>query len=309
MTHADAPSGRASRLGTSVATNLLARSIVTFYRLWHGRWHIKGAGYVLRKSSNFLADLQHYPLDVKGVGTVRVDFRDYSGLLWLQHLLGDKLEAFDIEEGLFQAIARTLKDDQVFWDVGANAGMISAFVATSSPRAQVFAFEPNPAIFQSLQSLFRDYPRVSTFPFALSDADGEVVLTIPRGKSVGASIEGIEYVLKTGSLTADDVEQVRVHAYSGDSLLDSDRRLLPPDVVKIDVEGHEAAVLSGLTQTVARYRPVIFFEHLYLADDQVARLVPDGYSIRSVDNTSGEFSPAFDRSVGHNSVLLPAGHP
>lgn len=236
-----------------------------------------------------------------------VDFRDYSGMLWLQHLLGEKLAAFDIEDGLFQAIARTLKDEQVFWDVGANVGTISAFVASSLPRTKVFAFEPNPDIFKSIDTLFIDYPRVRVFPFALSDADSEVALTIPRGKSVGASIEGIDYVLKTGSLTESDVYQVQVHAFSGDSLLESNGNLLPPNVIKIDVEGHEPAVLNGLSKTVAKYRPVIFFEHLYLSDDEVAKLVPQGYAIRSVDNATGEFSSTFDRSVGHNSVLLPVG--
>ena len=293
--------------GDAARPSPLAVLIVEFYRWWHGRLHLKGAGYVLRKSSTFVAGLQHYPLEVKGVGSVHVDFRDYSGVLWLQHLLGEKLAAFDIEKGLFQAIARALKDEQVFWDVGANLGTISAFIVTSMPRVKVFAFEPNPDIFKSLDTLFIDSAGVRVFPFALSDTDGQVALTIPKGKSVGASIEGIDYVLKTGSLTANDVVQVQVQAFSGDSLLESNRDLLPPHVVKIDVEGHEPAVLNGFARTVAKYRPVIFFEHLYLSDNEVAKLVPQGYVIRSVDDTTGEFSPGFDRSVGHNSVLIPNG--
>ena len=58
-------------------------------------------------------------------------------------------------------------------------------------------------------------------------------------------------------------------------------------------------------KTISRCRPVIIFEHLYLPDADVTSLTPHGYSIRSIDNASGELTTAFDRSVGHNSVLLP----
>lgn len=288
---------------------LVALGMVTFYRFWHGRCHLPGAGYLLRKCSRFLPSLQRYPLEIKGVGTVPVDFRDHAGFLWLQHLLGDKLAAFDIEEGLFRVLTRLLKPQDVFWDVGANLGTVSAYVATSFPHVQTFAFEPNPEIFRSLNALFTRHPRVKVYPFALSNEDADVVMTIPKGKSVGGSIEGIDYVLRTSNLTQQDVEQAKVQAFKGDSLVAKAPNLSAPNVIKIDVEGHEASVIEGLKETVARYRPAIIFEHLYLSDADVSKLIPHGYSIRSVDNTSGELTAAFDRSVGHNSVLMPVGNP
>ncbi len=35
-------------------------------------------------------------------------------------------------------------------------------------------------------------------------------------------------------------------------------RLSPPDVIKVDVEGSEGAVLRGLTETLRRHRPWLF---------------------------------------------------
>ena len=252
-----------------------------------------------------MTDLHHYPLEVDRVGTVIVDFRDHSGLLWLQHLIGDELAAYDIERGLFRALSRFLREDHVFWDVGANAGTVSAYVAKTFPKVKIFAFEPNPSIFSSLATLFSKVERVRVYPFALSHEDTTVMLTIPKGKSVGGSIEGIEYVLKTSSLTEEDVEQVTVKAFKGDSLLRSEASLLPPHVIKLDVEGHEPSALAGFAEIIRQHHPVIFFEHLYLSDPDVAKVVPEGYSIHSVDNITGELTPAFDRSVGHNSVLVP----
>jgi FkbM family methyltransferase len=198
-----------------------------------------------------------------------------------------------------------MKEGDVVWDVGANIGMVTAAVAREFPQSSIFSFEPNPFLCQSLQALFCNAPHVTVLPFALSDADADVQLLIPRGKSVGASIRGVEYLVETANLKPSDLVQRPVTAVRGDSLLRREPAILPPKIVKIDVEGHEAAVIAGLTDTISRFRPTIFFEHLYLSDQEIARLVPSSYSLRSVSDSSGALTSSFDRSVGHNSVLLP----
>jgi len=299
------PSQTLREVTQPASAGLLSHSIVNFYRFWHGRCGLPGARLLLKKSSQFLGGLQHYPLKIAGIGTVPVDFRDYSGLLWLQHLMGDRLASTDIEGGLFAAIGRFLKDGDVFWDVGANVGTVSVHVVNNFPNARVFAFEPNPHIFNSLNTLFKGHPRVKPFACALSDHSAQVTMTIPKGKSVGGSIEGLDYVLKSSNRTREEMDQVSVEAISADELLARDSALLPPKVIKIDVEGHESAVLRGMAQTIAKHRPVLFFEHLYLSDAEVAGLVPSGYAIHSVNNESGGLSPGFERNAGHNSVLVP----
>jgi hypothetical protein len=39
------------------------------------------------------------------------------------------------------------------------------------------------------------------------------------------------------------------------------RNALSPDIVKIDVEGHESAVIEGAVQTLATHRPTVFMEY------------------------------------------------
>ncbi len=286
----------------------LAESIITFYRFWHGRCRLKGAGFLLRHASQYVGGLQRYPLRVPDVGTITVDFRDYAGRLWIQHLIGDRLAAFDLEDSLCRAVANIMKDGEVFWDVGASVGMVTAAIAKTFPKTRIFAFEPNPFLFQSLEALFDGRTNIRIFPFALSNQDGNVLLTIPKAKSVGASIRGLDYVLQTSSLTLDDVVQVEARAVKGDSLIDGELRLPAPHVLKIDVEGYEVAVLKGFADTIALHHPIIFFEHLYLTDKEVAELVPPGYSLHSVAIDTGSITTGFDRSVGHNSVLLPGNN-
>ena len=127
---------------------MIAQLVVALYRFWHGRCHLKGGGYFLKKCSEFLPGLQNYPLQIEGLGTVPVDFRDSSGFVWLNHLLGEKLDTKVMEQGLFHALDRVLKEEDVFWDVGANIGTISVHVVTRHRHVRIFRFRTQPQAVQ-----------------------------------------------------------------------------------------------------------------------------------------------------------------
>ena len=84
-----------------------------------------------------------------------------------------------------------------------------------------------------------------------------------------------------------------------------DNPLAPPAVVKIDVEGHEPAVLRGLSRVISQHRPVIIFEHLFLTDEMVQQLTPVGYVRFSIHDKTGQLLPRIERRFSHNSVLVP----
>jgi hypothetical protein len=50
--------------------------------------------------------------------------------------------------------------------------------------------------------------------------------------------------------------------------------LTPPHVIKIDVEGHEAAVLVGASRTLKDHRPAVIFETLMHVDEPALSLEP-----------------------------------
>jgi FkbM family methyltransferase len=127
-------------------------------------------------------------------------------------------------------------------DVGAWWGPWTWWLAR---RARlVHAFEPNVDVAAALTRVV--LPNVRVHAQALSDTIGEAELSIPYG---GRGTEG------RASLLPRQGRPVTVPTVSLDSLD-------IPDIgfVKIDVEGHELAVLEGAARTLGRDRPNVLLE-------------------------------------------------
>lgn len=130
-------------------------------------------------------------------------------------------------------------------DVGANIGNHSLFFADHFD--EVFAFEPHPRTFALLQLNAGLKGNVRCFNVAASDAEGRARLA-QRADNVGmASLhgdpgaDGVECRL----CRLDDLPELAGRAVA---------------LMKVDVEGHEAAVLRGARAMLMRDRPVVVFE-------------------------------------------------
>lgn len=147
-----------------------------------------------------------------------------------------------------------LPDDGTFYDIGASWGTF-AFAVALRPgfRGNIHAFEPTQ---RSIRDQLSIYHALAPLPcnyelhqLALSDHAGEGDLAVS---------------INTGGNT------LNIAAHAGDvqkaRLLPLDQVDLPqPHVVKIDVEGHEGAVLRGAEATIRKSQPVIIFEN-WLSD-------------------------------------------
>lgn len=147
---------------------------------------------------------------------------------------------------LMQAIGPVLQPGGVCIDIGANVGNHALFFADHF--AEVLAFEPNPRTFALLQLNATLRPNVRCFGFGLSDAEGHAMLSVPAGNAGMASLhpaggEAAQVACRLRRL--DDVAEVAACRVA---------------LVKLDVEGHEAAALRGATAMLRRDRPVVVFE-------------------------------------------------
>ncbi|MBC7801399.1 MAG: FkbM family methyltransferase, partial [Gemmatimonadaceae bacterium] len=154
----------------------------------------------------------------------------------------------------------------VIVDGGANTGFYALLSAAASDRNHVLAFEPDPTIRGLLQANIDANEmagRIVAIAPALSAQNGRAALYIPpQDHGVIETSSSLDSRFKSRFSEILEVETVTVdHAVQ--SMAPTGQ---PVSIIKIDVAGHEVAVLSGATQTVAEHRPVIFAEVLDRSD-------------------------------------------
>ncbi len=152
---------------------------------------------------------------------------------------------------LIDMVSLFLTKGSVFWDVGANIGYITRRLGKARRNAvRSYAFEPNPELFAVLSGNLRPVRSARPIQVALGAADGETTLFVgDYCEMASASKDWATNCDKQAAKVREHVVSVR----SGDSLIRSGE-LMAPEVMKIDVEGYELAVLEGLRDHIATAR-------------------------------------------------------
>lgn len=159
------------------------------------------------------------------------------------------------EMWLTQFMARTVKPGMVAADIGANYGYYSILLADLvGAEGRLHSFEPNPVAASFLHeslALNGFSGRTTIHNLALGAADGtEATLVVPAGEPKNA------YVVPAGTQAPGGVvHAVAVRTF--DALLADLAQL---DFVKIDAEGAEQDILTGMAKIIARSRPAIVLE-------------------------------------------------
>jgi FkbM family methyltransferase len=146
-----------------------------------------------------------------------------------------------------QIISKNFGDHGVFVDIGANVGNHTLYISQFTGALKVIPLEPNPVALAVLKInlLLNRCSNVDTrfLGIALAASDRRLQEKTPPANNLGHT----EYVDDPGGNTL---------AVSGDALLLNE----PIEFIKLDVEGMEMDILSGLHNTIARWRPRLFVE-------------------------------------------------
>lgn len=144
-------------------------------------------------------------------------------------------------------LPRLCRPDELALDIGANYGVYAWHLARHARAVVAFEPQPGPAAFvrRALGG------RVRVEQVALSDGTGEVVLRVPRDRMQ----DGRATIEPGNVLEALDATEVVVPRRRLD-----DFAFERVGFVKIDVEGHERAVLEGGRALLERDRPSLIVE-------------------------------------------------
>lgn len=131
-------------------------------------------------------------------------------------------------------------------DAGANKGVYLFHMSRHFDR--VVAFEPLPEMAAYLSKAAPGNARVEGV--ALSSAAGRAHLCLPHGFNELGSLEPREVWSESSAIDDYDVALATLDSYA----------LRDVALIKIDVEGHELAVLEGARETIARFKPSLLVE-------------------------------------------------
>lgn len=168
------------------------------------------------------------------------------------------------EPWIERVIAEAVKPGMRFCDVGANFGYYTVLGAHwVGPTGRVFSFEANPTISRKLRksvSINGFDPVVRVFELGVSDVEGALELVFTHEYSGGGTLGG-------GDHHYWQTERVAVRTAPIDALLAD---VPAVEVMKIDVEGMEAAALRGAAKLIGRspaLTMVIEFQESGLKDE------------------------------------------
>ena len=197
----------------------------------------------------------------------------------------DKLSALDIYEEIFEEneylqFGIEVKDHDVIFDVGANIGLFSRYMAQKARDLTIFAFEPVPAIYEVLEANLKNSPaRIKTYKIGLADHNETTKIHYYPRVSADSAIVPFDFDLKVNQFVENYNESIvqmmpiakyvpkflrkyvvkagLKRMYKSEMLdctlrplsdIISENELKRIDLLKIDAENYEWEVLQGINE-------------------------------------------------------------
>lgn len=156
------------------------------------------------------------------------------------------------EHKLIKFLINHIKHNSVFYDIGANYGFYSSLVCNLADQAKVFAFEPSFTLMRCLRKNI-DETRCTVINKAVSINDSErILISYSKNNLSMGSLQNTEDVSGPKKQGREVVSSISLDKFSENNP--------DPDFIKIDVEGHEAAVIEGGLKLLTRANPIISME-------------------------------------------------
>ena len=174
-------------------------------------------------------------------------------------------------------------------DIGANRGQFALVARQCHPQAGIISFEPLPAAAARFCAVFADDDRVTLHEVAIGPVRGNATIHLSRRDDSSSllPITATQVSLFPGTAEV-ATATVRV-APLREFILVPD--ILPPALLKLDVQGFELEALRGCEEMLGQFACVYAecsFMELYagqaLADEVIAWLRERGFELRGVHN-------------------------
>jgi len=166
---------------------------------------------------------------------------DFQYLGWNSYTKQIYFDCYEIP--LVEFMKKVLKKGDIFIDIGANIGYLTAIGASLvGKNGQVYSFEPAPQIFNFLKKIAKINPeyKIIANQYALGEKPGLVKMDFAKPPYDGGSTIVKNLLNKNIDKETIDVLLIRLDDYI------KEKKINKISLIKIDVEGFELPVLKGL---------------------------------------------------------------
>ncbi|HHT48745.1 MAG TPA: FkbM family methyltransferase [Firmicutes bacterium] len=182
------------------------------------------------------------------------------------------------EKKILAFLQSIIKPKMVVYDIGANIGIYSLILGRENPRCQIHAFEPETVNFWKLLRNIELNKLTNVTPHLVAiGAKREIRYLSLQGQCAGLGQHSFQKTVS--NLT------IPVSVWDLDSYIKK-KKISPPDLVKIDVEGFELQVLKGMKKLLAAKKTRLMIEvHEALAEKSKLEgfLKKNGYDFKELD--------------------------
>ena len=143
-------------------------------------------------------------------------------------------------------LKKIIGEQPVIFDVGANEGRYATMISTVFPESKLYSFEPHPKSYNRLTQKLDKNDRV--FQIAVGAEDKQCILyervDHPDGSEMASVHEKVITEFHGVESIKIDVEMKTIDTFMKEQNIDC------VDFLKIDVEGHELAVIQGAKNAI-----------------------------------------------------------
>ncbi|QQS22794.1 FkbM family methyltransferase [bacterium] len=163
------------------------------------------------------------------------------------------------ETNLTKWMLKNIKDQEVFFDIGAHYGFYSLVVEASTQGAsKIYSFEPTPSTRKILLKNTKPFANIQVVPKAVVERSGERNLNVytaggKRGSNSFYAEEALSITQSETKLESVPVETTTIDEFSSENSL-------RPTFIKLDIENAELDALRGGMNILRTVRPKLAME-------------------------------------------------
>lgn len=207
---------------------------------------------------------------------VSFKMKNYGGYIENETFWRGLFNSFESESGYLWILFS--KKSTVIFDIGANTGIYSLVSKSVNNDSVIYAFEPSRNTYSKLiENININSFDIKVYDLALSDTNGkQLFYDSPSEIQTSASLSPEKN--KNWDLFQGDIWEYQVNTQTLSSFI-KNNNIKSIDLIKLDVEMHEPAVLKGYLDYLNIHLPVIFIEIL---NDNIAEIIY-GYTYLNYD--------------------------